>query len=81
MNVQCRRTSMLPGSYPSNSTSERRVEAFGTDTRSGGSAIVWAATRVKSEQVSKGWKRVQSPLSLGECRRNESDLSIREEFV
>jgi hypothetical protein len=46
--------STQPGSYPSGGEGDRPAEASGTRARAGGFASVRAATRVKSEQASKG---------------------------
>ena len=54
MEVQPGQTSTQPGSYPSGGKGDRPAEASGTRARAGGLASVRAATRVKSEQASKG---------------------------
>ena len=52
--VQSEELSGHLGSYPGGEHGDGLAEALGTEAREGGFASVRAATRVKSEQASKG---------------------------
>ena len=65
-------------SDPGGGEGDRAVEASGTSARSGGSASVRAATRVKPEQASKSLMRAPSPLSMDEGRGGRPDAPTDE---